>query len=78
MELGVLEGIPNEVIPGGGFTKAGQPKLNRDVWIIPFRHHQFGLGQVFLPDRDVGSTSDQRPLKKEIRELLVWALASSQ
>jgi hypothetical protein len=52
--------------------------LNGDVWIIPFRHHQFGLGQAFLPDRDVGSTSDRRPLKMAIRERLVWAVASSQ
>lgn len=78
MQQGVLEEILNEVLPGDGFTSAGQAKLNSDVWIIRFRHHQFGLGQVFLPDRDVGSTSDQRALKKEIRELLVWAVASSQ
>jgi hypothetical protein len=78
MEQGVLEEILNEVLPGDGFTSAGQPKLNRDVWIIPFRHHQFGLGQAFLSDRDVGSTSDRQALNTEIRELLVWAVASSQ
>jgi hypothetical protein len=78
MEQSVLEEILNEVLPGDGFTRAGQPKLNGDTWIIPFRHHQFGLGQAFLPDRKVGSESDQRTLKMEIRERLVWAVASSQ
>lgn len=78
MEQSVLEEILSQVLPGDGFTGAGDPKLNSAKWTIPFRHYQFGLGQVFLLDRDVGTTSDQQTLKKEIRELLVWAVASSQ
>lgn len=78
MEQDVLEGIINAVIPGGGFTRAGRPQLNDTIWTVPFHHYQFGLGQVFLPDREVDNTSDRGALAKELRELLGWALASSQ
>jgi hypothetical protein len=78
MELDILVGILEEVIPGGGFTSAGQPRLNGDTWVIPFRHYQFGLGQIFLADRDVVGTSDHQALAKEIGKQLVWAVDSSQ
>ena len=78
MEQDVFEEIINTVIPGAGFTRAGRPQLNDTIWTVPFHHCQFGLGQVFLPDREVNSTSDVGVLAKELREQLGWALASSQ
>lgn len=78
MEQSVLEKILNTVIPGNGFICAGQPRLKGDVWIIPFRHYQFGLGQICLPDREVVNTSARRALAKEIGERLGLAVASSQ
>jgi hypothetical protein len=78
MEQSVLEEILDTAVPGEGFARAGQPQLKGDVWTIPFRHHQFGLGQIFLPDREVVNASARRALAKEIGEQLGHAVVSSQ
>ena len=78
MEQAVLQEIINVVVPGGGFTLAGPPQLKDALWTIPFHHYQFGLGQIFLPDRDVDSIPCRRALATELTERLGLAIASSQ
>ena len=75
MDQSTLEQIIDTAIPGAGFTRAGQPKLLNEVWIIPFGHYQFGAGQIFLPDREVRGTLDRDTVAREIEQRLGLAIA---
>ena len=78
MEQAYLDEIIDEVVPGGGFNRAGAPTLRGGVWTVPFRHFEFGLGQIFVPDRRAGNVSDRLTLATEIGERLGLAVASSR